>query len=128
MVVRKLSRGKSHYLMVKNDDVLQKIALDDLLYIEVEGRKISYHLMGRIITCTGVFANTVTQLQPYPNFAMPHRSFLINLDHVTAVSAAEIRLDNGKVLSFSARKLTAFKQAFLQYMMRPNNVSPPRGQ
>lgn len=126
-VMRKLHRDASRYLMVKNDDVVHKLALDDLVYIEVEGRRISYHLMGQTITCTGVFASTVAQLQSYLNFAMPHRSFLINLDHVTAVSAAEIRLDNGKKLAFSVRKLTAFKQVFLQYMMHPNNV-PPRGQ
>ncbi len=125
-ILRRKQREKLHYIMVKNGDVLQKIVLDDILFIEVSGRSITYQLIDKSIACTGTFASVVAQLRPYPNFAMPNRSVLLNLDHVLAVSSTEIRMEPQKIFRFSARKLTAFKQIFLAYMMQAEGTDGSR--
>ncbi len=126
-ILRRKQHENTHYLMLKNGNVLQKVVLDDILFVEVSGRSITYQLTNQTIVCTGIFASVVAQLRPYPNFAMPNRSVLINLDHVLAVSSTEIRMENQKVFRFSPRKLAEFKQTFLAYMMQSDNA-PVNGQ
>ncbi len=117
-VLHHIELQDSNYILVKQEGILQKIPTREILYLEVLGHMISYHTLSQVFSCRGTFSKVIDQLLPYGNFAIPHRSYCINLNHVTAISQNEIQLANHNTLKFSPRKITAFKQDYLRYTMK----------
>lgn len=71
------------FIFIKTLDCVMRVPVSDIVYIEVIARKLSIHLIdGTIIYPTGNLSDFEEQLQPYPNFYKPYRSYLLNLHHV----------------------------------------------
>lgn len=93
-----------------------RLRLDEILYFEYFGREIRimttgraiYHMKGRITQLGG-------EMEPF-GFAMPHKSFVVNLFHVKSVKGYEIRMMNEELLPLSQKKSTAFRQTLHEYL------------
>lgn len=86
-------------IIVRTTDESKKIALENILYTELSGRKILYHLKNsdviESITIRTSFIDAVPELLNDLRFAMCGKSMLINLNHITAVSGDCITFVNG---------------------------------
>ena len=64
------------------------LELEELVYCEVMGRTLTFHLNnGVVLESMGRLDDLCDQLVEYPNFLRPHRSFLINMEYIANIAA-----------------------------------------
>lgn len=51
-------------------------------------------------------------------FSMPHKSFVVNMQHVKNVKGSQIYLDNGMELPLSQKKQKLWKQELMSYFSK----------
>jgi DNA-binding LytR/AlgR family response regulator len=63
-------------IVVKSNEGIQKILISNLIFAEVIGRNVLYHLLsGKVIKCTESFSHVCDNLMKYGCFIKTHRSF-----------------------------------------------------
>lgn len=87
---------------------------DDILFIEVYGHKLIYHLHNKPITTIDSLKNIENQLSK-SSFVRIHRSYLINLKKVKTFNKVEIIMQNNEKVPISKYKEKEFKQAYTQF-------------
>lgn len=94
-----LSRRRAACVTVKTRQGLQLARFDQILYVELAGRTLRYHLAGgeRLdsITVRKAFAEEIAPLLNDPSFFLCGASYAANLFYVTAVEKDTLRLDGG---------------------------------
>ncbi|UPK72542.1 LytR/AlgR family response regulator transcription factor [Chitinophaga filiformis] len=103
----------SDTLFIKKGNLLQRIAIDDIRYIEVDGKysKVVCH------TEKFVIQQSLKDLQvqlPAVQFCRVHRNYIVNVKEVTKINVLnnEIFFRDGETLFFSRRYIDEFLQAF----------------
>ena len=97
------------------------IRLDEILYAELLGRTVRYHLVGQThldtVTLRGSFLKETAPLLEDTRFFQCGASFLANLFYVTAVEKGFLRMDGGARVPL-ARGLTALaRQRWQDYWL-----------
>lgn len=83
--------GEPGFLFVKTEHRLERVALDDLLYVEGEGDYRRLQLRGRDILTLMTFGDLERRLPP-ARFCRVHKSWLVALDKIDAVERDRITL------------------------------------
>lgn len=103
----------SDTLFIKKGNLLQRIAIDDIRYIEVDGKysKVVCH------TEKFVIQQSLKDLQiqlPAVQFCRVHRNYIVNVKQVMKINVInnEIFFRDGETLFFSRRYIDEFLQAF----------------
>jgi DNA-binding LytR/AlgR family response regulator len=103
----------SDTLFIKKGNLLQRIAYDDIRYIEVDGK------YSKVICHTEKFViqQSLKDLQaqlPQLQFCRVHRNYVVNVKEVTKINTFnnEIFFRDGESLFFSRRYIDEFLQAF----------------
>lgn len=87
---------------------------DDILFIEVYGHKLIYHLQNQPISAMDSLKNIESKLSK-SSFVRIHRSYLINLRKVKTFNKVEIIMENNEKVPISKYKEKEFKQAYTQF-------------
>lgn len=101
---------------------LIKIELDDIIYFEnaKRGSEVVVSSRSRLAEFDGqildnrklkVLAEKFAEL----GFAVPHNSYLVNLEHVMMIDGNDIKLDNGEILPLSRAHYREFREAFAKW-------------
>lgn len=108
------SRSFTHLLIQKNTET-SLIAFDDILYCEIINRKIYLHLTQQY---TIDYYEKLENLQQKLDrrFYRCHRSYLINLSHLSSYHDNSAYLTNGEAIPVSRLRKDAFSKAILNYM------------
>ena len=61
-------------------------------------------------------ASLMERLSVDSRFFSPHRAYIINLEHITALNADSVLLSNGQRVPVSRANLPALKRAYLDYL------------
>jgi len=105
-------------IVVKSTEGLQRILLRNLSYVEAMGRHVLYHLFsGRTIACAEPFSAVCGRLLPYGCFVKPHRSYLVNMQHVEAIDQRQLTLQNRAVIPVAQGKAREVRQRYLDFQM-----------
>lgn len=108
--VAALEKRKAASITVKTKDSLQLVRLDSILYAELVGRTVRYHLAGGeqldTVTQRCSFQEAVSPLLAQPGFFACGASFVVNLYYVTSVEKRFLLLD-GQLKVPLARGLAA---------------------
>ena len=116
-----VKRQKSACVMVKTKDRLQRVQLDDILYAELAGRLMRYHLFnGEIIdsvTLRGPFQEEAAALLADSRFILCGVSFVVNLYYVTAIEKKFLLLDNGSRVPLSRNLAAQVRQQWSNYWL-----------
>lgn len=56
------------------------------------------------------------QLSGNPRFFSPHRAYIINLEHITALNADNVLLSSGQRVPVAQATLSTLKRAYVQYL------------
>jgi DNA-binding LytR/AlgR family response regulator len=101
-----MSNSTENIIYIKADRKMNKIAPDQILYIESLDEYVKIHLPGRFITSRENISTLATRLRP-DHFIRIHRSFIVSKYHIVAVAADGVEI-GGKLLPFGrAFKLSA---------------------
>lgn len=88
----------------------------DIIFIEANNHKTIVHTSEADYLCIHNINYWLDQLR-MPCFFQPHRSFIVNLDHVSGFDHSLIYLCNNQYRAYlTRRKYTQFKDAFLLYL------------
>ena len=105
-------------IIVKSNDGIQKIVISNLVFAEVIGRNVLYHLRsGRVIGCTEPFSSVCDNLLKYACFIKPHRSYLVNMQYVDTIEIHQITLQTLSAIPVAQGKAKEMKQQYLNYQM-----------
>lgn len=88
---------RKRYVLLRIDGTVQRVAVDDIIYCEAQGKFQYLHFADgsqRMLRVT--MARLEEILNPYDEFIRVGVAFLINMEHIECISKQEIRMDTGK--------------------------------
>lgn len=109
---------KLHLMIEDIEGNRSALALDQLIAVEVNGRQLSLTTTEGSLLMSGSLAQLKEKLPE--SFVSPHRSYLVNLDHVDAISKQEILMSNGNSIPLSRRLAKEIQQAYIQHYQGGN--------
>lgn len=105
-------------LIVKSNEGIQKIMISNLVFAEVIGRNVLYHLWsGKVIECVEPFSSVCDNLMKYGHFIKTHRSYIVNMQYVDTIENNRITLQTLSCIPISQGKAREIKQRYLAYQM-----------
>lgn len=106
------------FIIVKSNEGIQKILISNLVFAEINGRYVFYHLRsGKVIRCTELFSSVCENLLKYRCFFKPHRSYLVNMQYVDTIDNHQVLLQTLKSVPVAQGKAREIKQQYLSYQM-----------
>lgn len=116
-----VKKQKAACVMVKTKDRLQRLQLDDILYAELAGRIMRYHLFNKEIidsvTLRVPFQEEAAPLLADPRFILCGASFVVNLYYVTAIEKKFLLLDGGIRVPLSRNLAAQVRQHWNDYWL-----------
>ena len=113
-VVRRTLQKEDVYVTIDTQEGLKKIAVKDIFYMEVLGHYIYFHTLGGKLEVRGSMKDVEAQYSLY-NFVRVHKSFIVNIRHVTEVNVTDLVV-NGDNLPLGRVYRAKFMQVFLRYV------------
>lgn len=105
-------------IVVKSNEGIQRILVSNLVFAEVIGRNVFYHLRsGKIIECTEPFASACDKLMKFGCFFKPHRSYLVNMEYVDTIENHQMRLRTLSSIPIAQGRVKELKQQYLKHQM-----------
>ncbi len=87
----------------------------DIVFIEIYGHEIIIHLAnGSKETCVGTLKG-LEPLLPELTFVRPHRSYLVNLGHISEITRYQIRLSSNDLIPVSKNLYNLVLSSFINY-------------
>lgn len=102
-------------ILVTKDKSVAKVAVDELFYLEIAGRKVNLYTKDECYCSSKSLAQFKKELEPY-HFVQAHSSYLVNLKYVKLVGKDSVTLINGQKVYMSLRKYKQFKERFMEYV------------
>ncbi len=94
------------------------IRITDIVYFEVLNHSVIIHKSdGTFVTFRGTLREVEGQLPP-AKFIKPHRSYLVNLEHIGEFSYNGIRVTHGTVIPVSRKLYNKVRLEFIEYLGR----------
>lgn len=110
-------KGEEAFI-VKSIEGIQKILIQNLVFAEVIGRNVLYHLRsGKVIECIESFSSVCSNLMKYGCFIKPHRSYLVNMQYVDTIENHQITLQTLSSIPIAQGKSKEIKVQYLNYQM-----------
>lgn len=105
-------------IVVKSDEGIQRILLSNLVFTEVMGRSVFYHLAsGKVIASIESFASVCDVLLKHSCFVKTHRSYIVNMQYVDTIDAKQVRLQTLSSVPIAQGKTRAIKERYLAFQM-----------
>ncbi len=123
--VEKREKQRAERLPVAVHGGTRMLELDRILYVERAGRVMRYYCTGETVdslTLRSSFRRAVAPLLQDPRFFLCGASFVLNLQHVSGVSAQGALLDNGVWVPVPRAGITPLKQAWGQYWLKEGSL------
>ncbi len=124
LAVKKAEEGladkkKQRSIIIKAGAVTRKIEIDEIIYAEIQNRKVTVHTAEGKLEYYGKLSELLKELGE--NFICPHRSYLVNFAYVSSYCATSITLDNGAEVFLAKQRYKDFVKQYLQYLKRQKN-------
>lgn len=105
-------------LLVKlSDGGVHALHIEKILYIESFGKKQSVYLSdGQILQTQMSLMEWRKRLEAYPSFYSPHRSYVVNFEHVTGIDAYGLSVGGCKI-PVSRTVLKTVQDRFFEYLL-----------
>ncbi len=105
-------------VIVKSNEGIQRILISNLVFAEVIGRNVLYHLIsGKVVECMEPFSSVCDSLHKYGCFIKPHRSYLVNMQYVDIIENHQITLQTLSSVPVAQSKAKEIRQQYLNYQM-----------
>lgn len=101
-------------IIVETEDETKKILHSDIIYIEAVSHLLHIHTNKEGLV-TRMSLNDMEKLLPVDEFIKPHRSFIVNIQHINSIQKDSMKMDNGNEVPISRRQYKFVNQAFIKY-------------
>lgn len=112
-----IQEATAHRFYFTSDDKTVALPFRKILYIEMYGHYAIVHTSSSEYR----FRSTLKEIQsklPQGYFALPHKSILVNFEHVHSASKNEIQMDNGSIIPISRHRHREFSESFFRFLER----------
>lgn len=114
--ISECEREKLGSLILRCKSGITRIDLEKLVYCEVIGRTLVFHMENGInLESSGSLDELCGELAQYGSFLRTHRSFLINMEYIHSISYKAITLDNLEKIPIPHGKCSEIKKQYLEY-------------
>lgn len=86
-----------------------RLPVEDIYYFEYSSRMLIVHTEKGSYYEQKKISDCLEKMRPY-GFAMPHKSFVVNLDQVRGIKGYEITLMDGSIIPLSQKKGKSFRE------------------
>lgn len=121
--VKVLEKQKAACVTVRTKSGLERLRLDEIVYAELAGRAVRYHLAGGgvldSVTVRAPFQEETAPLLADARFFLSGASFVVNLFYVTAVEKGFLRMDGGSRVPLSRGLAALAKRRWCDYWLGP---------
>ena len=118
-IIFEMEINKSASFLVKSKTGLTRLYTNRLEFAEVIGRTIFYHLTdGQVIEAVGSMFELEEELLSNQCFIKPHRSYIINLDHIDTLSQREIKMRSFVIVPIAKANYRNVKSAYLSFSFK----------
>lgn len=97
------------------DKGFRTIELQMIYYFESNGHKVRIHCKDEFYIISESIMNIFNHFKVY-GFSMPHKSYIINLKHVSSIKGYELELTDGAIVPISQKRAVEFKEEFHSYL------------
>jgi len=112
-----ISAGSS--ILVKNRDGITRIYTNRLEFAEVIGRTIFYHITdGSVIEAVGSMVELEEELLSHLCFIKPHRSYVINMEHIDTLRQREIKMRSQALVPTAKANYNMVKAAYITFAFK----------
>lgn len=117
-------KEQTNSLIVRCKTGITRIELRRLEYCEVIHHTLLFHLTsGKVLESIGSMDELSRQLEPYGRFLRPHRSYLINLEHVQELSYRAVTMSCLAQIPLPRGKYHEVKTAYLKFAFEHGQVA-----
>ncbi len=106
---------KTQQMEFDTEDGVHRVDVKDIQYFEYQNRRVTACLTKGSFSWKGRIADCLERMEPY-GFAMPHKSFVVNLYQVQSVRGYEIELISGQMIPLSQKKAKEFRETLSSYL------------
>jgi len=107
-------------LMVSQEGRLIRVPYKEIMYMEISGHYFNIYTHSKGGFRMKKQMNDMLLLLDKQLFARCHRSFIVNISHISSLEHQEIRLKNGQDIPLSQSNIQPVTQAFLSYHYKHN--------
>ena len=105
------------YIALQNGRSIFRLPFDRLAYLEVCQKKLHFHLTdGQIRQIPGTISSVEAELLAQPDFIKIHRSYIVNLRHVSSLSPEGCVLTSGDNLPISRLLYQQVRRQYIAYL------------
>ena len=97
--------------------VQQRVLVDEILYLTLDGRKVAIQTVKSRFLVTGKLEEWIERF-PHTFFRQPHKSFLVNLHHVERYAYSELQMSDGTRIPIAPKKQPEFRRIWFEYIGR----------
>lgn len=114
-LARFFAKHESDRLIIKSKGALLTISTDDIEYVEIFSHDIVIHTgLSQTVSYTGTLMELEGVL-PSRGFVRCHKSFIINLRHVSGISRYQVRLSDGQTLPIGKSRYNQIQSDFITF-------------
>ena len=111
-----INKNEDKYIVVNGKSGITKMNTVDIVYIEVRGHHLNFHLSGgREVDVCGVLGKLYDELKEY-GYAQCNNCFLLNMKYINEIKALSVIMTDGTELQISKRKRKDFLDEFACYV------------
>lgn len=109
--------GSQAYITLQNGRSVFRLPYDRLAYLEVSQKKLHFHLTdGQIRQIPGTISSLEADLLASPDFIKIHRSYIVNLRHISSLSPDGCVLASGDNLPISRLLYQQVRKQYISYL------------
>ncbi len=113
----RLCRPEDPSFLLKTREGLRKVPLRELVVVESFNHdRVCSLTDGSKLVTSDTLVLLMQRLSSDPRFFSPHRAYIINLEHITALNATDVLLSNGQRVPVSRSSFAALKKAYINYL------------
>lgn len=114
-VFTRLENEKDRNIIVKTDDGERILYYSQIMYYEIENRRLNIHLSnGKILLIWKTIKELIEEMND-ENFIKLHSGCVVNVKYISGFSNYDVTLDNAERLIVSRRRIKDVKEKLLKY-------------
>lgn len=107
----------AHRMTFQSDNSLISVRLREIQFIETFGHYIVVHTEYKSYRFRSTLRE-ITDRLPKGYFVSPHKSYVVNLEHIRSASSNEITMDCGMKIPIGRKRMQEFNDAFYRFLGR----------
>ncbi len=114
--VQEIEDATGRYMLVKAKTGLVRLQYHGIAYLEVVGKTITFYMNdAQRYQVYGTLAEVEESFLSQERFLKPHRSYIVNMDHVRRLNERELTLADGSRIPISKANYNEVKRRYIAY-------------